>query len=486
MSSSALVEAPGVDEHLALRAKAELELRRRRRRARPIRDYVDAATRGRFEWYRHNQELNEALEQVLAGEIKRLMVFEPPRHGKSEQISRLLPGKWLERYPDQWVGITSYGDILASGLSAKARDYYVEAGNRLHAKMQAASHWATTEGGGCWAAGVGGAITGKGAHLAIIDDPVRNRQDADSQTRRDVLTEWFTSTLRTRLEPDAALIVVLTRWHERDLAGWLIDQEAASANPQQWTIVDLPARAEPERPEYPGSCIIWPDWRQPGEALCPERYDDVALREIESSVGPRDWASLYQQRPRPREGGFFRYSWFEDHMVDARPANARWIRYWDTAGTEGDGDYTVGALLGRTPDGLIWVADVVRGQWSPGHRDQVIRATAEKDGRSVQIRLEQEAGVGGKDRSRGTIAALAGFTARAVPVTGSKENRADPLAAQCEAGNVRVVRGPWVHSFLEELVAFPNGAHDDQVDAASGAFNELAQVNGMSSHRVEF
>jgi predicted phage terminase large subunit-like protein len=471
---------------LALQARAELELRRRRRQNRPLRDYVDAATRGQFQWFRHNLELNEALEGVLAGRIKRLMVFEPPRHGKSEQISRLLPGKWLERYPDKWVGITSYGDILAGGLAGKARDYYVEAGNRLHPRIQAASHWGTPQGGGCWAAGVGGAITGKGAHLAIIDDPVRNRQDADSQTKRDVLTEWFTSTLRTRLEPGAALIVVLTRWHERDLAGWLIEQEAASAEPEQWTIVDLPARAEPTRPQYPDTCAIWSDWRAPGEPLCPERYNDHELRILEASVGPRDWASLYQQRPRPREGGFFRYAWFEGHMVDARPVNARWVRYWDTAGTEGDGDYTAGALIGRTPDGLYWIADVVRGQWSPGRRDQMIRSTAEKDGRHVHIRLEQEAGVGGKDRSRGTIAALAGFAVQAKPVTGSKENRADPLASQCEAGNVRIVKGPWVHHFLEELVGFPNGAHDDQVDAASGAFAELAAVNGFSSHRVEF
>lgn len=459
---------------LALRAEAELELRRRRRRDRPLRDYIDDATHQRFRWHRHNQELDRALERVLTGELRRLMVFEPPRHGKSEQVSRLLPGKYLERYPDRWVGLTSYGATLAQNLSRSARGYFREAGGRVSGDRSSVTEWATPEGGGLWAAGVGGGITGKGAHLAIIDDPLKDRAEADSATFRERAREWYTSTLYTRLEPDAALIVVLTRWHEVDLAGWLLDREG-SEEPERWAILDLPARAESERPEYPDSCTVLPDWRSPGEPLCPERYDDDALRKIEASVGPRDWAALYQQRPRPREGGFFKYDWFEADRF-ARPVEAKRIRYWDTAGTDGSGDYTVGALLSKTPEGLFYVEDVVRGQWSPGYRDQVIRKTAEADGKQIPIWLEREAGVAGEDRTKATIKLLAGYRVRAEPATGSKEVRADPFAAQCEAGNVRLCRGDWNSAYIEELVSFPNGDHDDQVDASAGAFNKLASI----------
>jgi predicted phage terminase large subunit-like protein len=454
----------------AIQAGAELELRRRRDR--PLREYVDHATRSRFRWYRHNEALDDVLQRVVDGEIKRLMVFEPPRHGKTEQVSRLLPGKWLERYPDTWVGLTSYGATLAQSLSRSAREYYRAAGGALAKDRQSVSEWETGKRGGLWAAGVGGGITGKGFHLGIIDDPVKDRAEADSVTYRDALREWYTSTFYTRREPDAAIVIVLTRWHHVDLAGWLLDREG-SEDPERWHIVDLPARAEAERPEYPDTCTVEPDWREPGEPLCPERYDDASLRHTEANAGPRDWASLYQQRPRPREGGFFKYAWFGEDRY-ARPSGGEWVRYWDTAGTDGGGDYTVGVLMGRAPDGLFYVADVVRGQWSPGRRDEVIRQTAEKDGHDVRIWLEQEAGVSGKERSQATVRKLAGYTVRTEPVTGSKEDRADPFAAQSEVGNVRLCRGTWNREYIEELVSFPNGDHDDQVDGSSGAFNKLA------------
>lgn len=455
----------------------------RKRKRQSFRAYVDRATAGRFRWHRHNIVLADSLQRVADGDLRRLMVFMPPRYGKSEQVSRLFAPYWLHRRPHQWVGLASYGASLAQKLSRAARDHFREAGGDLAGDATAVTEWMTPDAGGLWAAGRGGSLTGRGFDLGIIDDPLKDMAEADSPVIREGLIEWYRSTFRTRAEPGAAIVVVLTRWHQLDLAGWLLEQEAVE--PEHWHVVHLPEEAEDELPEYPDTCTVEPDWRAPGELLCPERFGPDEVQKHKAF--PRTWASLYQQRPRPREGNLFRYSWFEDRFVDARPAQAKRVRYWDTAGTEGGGDWTVGTLMALGGDGLFYVEDVVRGQWSPGTRDQQIRATAERDGRDVTIWLEQEAGVSGTERTQGTVRALAGFTARTERPTGSKELRAEPFAAQCEVGNVRVVRGAWNRAWLEELVNFgPGAAHDDQVDATAGAFAKLAERSGASTHTLEF
>jgi predicted phage terminase large subunit-like protein len=166
--------------------------------------------------------------------------------------------------------------------------------------------------------------------------------------------------------------------------------------------------------------------------------------------------------------------------VAAAPAGCPSVRYWDKAGTTGSGDHTAGVRMVRSPEGLYYVTDVVRGQWSAGEREKVIRHTAEQDGRNVSVWVEQEPGSGGKESAANTVLNLAGWNVHAEPVTGDKETRARPLAAQAEAGNVRIVADDeahrWVKALVDEMVAFPFGKHDDQVDAAAGAFNKLALV----------
>ena len=172
------------------------------------------------------------------------------------------------------------------------------------------------------------------------------------------------------------------------------------------------------------------------------------------------------------EGVLFRRDWFA--IAEHGPEQARRLRYWDKAATEGGGARTAGVLIARTDQGLFYIEDVVAGQWSALRREQIMRATAERDGRSTEIWTEQEPGSGGKESAEASVRNLAGFSVYTDRVTGEKVERARPLAAQCEAGNVRLVRGSWNQAYLEELCAFPLGSYADRVDASSGAFNKLS------------
>lgn len=461
---------------LQLRAQAEQE--RRRRQAETVaplsfRDFIRQVNPG-LKFYKHIDILIDVLQRVADGEITRLMIFEPPRHGKSLLLSRLFPAYYLTRYPERWVGLTSYGANLAYGFSRNARDNYRRFGNVTKGDAAAVEQWETTEGGGLWAAGVGTGITGRGFSLGLIDDPVKDAKEASSETFQTNQQDWYGSTFYTRAEPGAAIILTMTRWNEADLAGWLLQQENEE-EPERWHIVNMPAIAEESPQQFPPSCTVEPDFRQPGEALCPERYPLAKLTKIARRITQYFFNALFQQRPRPREGGKFQRSWFE--IVHTAPKEATRVRAWDKAGTEGGGDYTVGVLMARSKENVFYVEDVVRGQYSDLQREKIIKQTAEADRAaygSVTTWLEQEPGSSGKDSAKSTIRALAGFTVKAEPSTGDKEVRASPFAAQCEAENVKLVAGAWNTAYLNELASFPFGSHDDQIDASSLAFNKLA------------
>lgn len=454
-------------------AKGELVRRRQKGAARtpmPFQSFVSQVN-PRYEWYDHCKKLASVLERVASGDLKRLMVFMPPRHGKSELISRLFAAYYLYKHPDHFVGVNSYAAELAYTLSRSARDNFKQSGGQTRSDADAVKHWETSVGGGLWAAGVGGAITGKGFQLGIIDDPLKNAEEAASEVVRAKQKEWYGSTFYTRAEPDAAIIVIQTRWHEDDLSGWLLEQEREES-PEGWHVVDFPAIRERDALKLPASCTVEPDRRSVGAALCPERYSAERLDKIRTRIGDYFWQALYQQHPTAREGNLFKVGNLQ--IVDAAPVEARRLRFWDKAATSGGGDYTAGVRVAVTADGLVYVEDVVRGQWDTSERDKVIRQTAELDGRSVQVAGEQEPGASGLDAARAFVRLLAGYSVRALPSTGSKEVRADPLSSQVNAGNVRMVRGAWNKTFIEELRTFPQGKHDDQVDAASGAYNLLA------------
>lgn len=437
----------------------------------------------RYQWFRHCEVLAEVLQRVAEGELKRVMVFMPPRHGKSEEVSRLFAAYYLWRFPHRWVGITSYGAELAYTLSRAARDNYRAAGGLTRNDADAVKHWETMEGGGLWAAGVGGAITGKGWHLGIVDDPLKNAEAAASSMIREKQKEWYNSTFYTREEPndqgdpDGALILIQTRWNEDDLSGWQLSQEAGdeSDEVERWHIVCFEAIKGETTHGFPQSCTVEADWRQPGEALCPERRPIEKLERIRRRVGEYFWSALFQQRPAPREGSFFKVMKLQYIDLCEVPMPLVQVRAWDLGATEGMGDYTAGVKLGRDAQNRFYILDVRRKQWGTDQRNEQVRHTAEGDGVDVRIRGPQDPGAAGKDAALSFVRLLAGFSVKTLAVSGDKVRRADPFSAQLNAGNVYLVRAPWNAEFVDELRHFPHGKHDDQVDAASDAFNELAQ-----------
>lgn len=459
-----------------IRAKAEIERRRRARPPLTFPSFVDLVSNGKYQWYPYCVRLAHVLQRVADGELTRLMVFMPPRHGKSELVSRLFSAYFLYRYPEEWVGINSYAADLAYTFSRAAKDNYLYADGAIRGDASAVKHWETRKGGGMWAAGVGGPITGKGFDLGIIDDSTKNAEEAASDVIRRKQKNWFDSTFSTREEPAAAIILIGTRWHEDDLFGYILGKE--DEEPERWHIIHFEAIKEAEPPKYPETCTIEPDPREEGEALAPLRYPIEKLKKFARRIGPYFFGALFQQRPKPHEGNLFKRDWFE--LVERVPAACRRVRYWDKAGTEGGGAFSCGVLIAHDPMAKVYyIEDLVRGQWSAGRREAIIKQTAQLDAAAygklrVLIWVEQEPGSGGKESAEATIINLAGFTIKADRPTGDKVLRARPLAAQAEIGNVKVKNAPWAREYIDRMAAFPFGTYKDDTDASSGAFNKLA------------
>ena len=404
------------------------------------------------------------------------MIFAPPRHGKSELLSRLFSAYYLSLFPDRWVGINSYAADLAYTLSRSARENFIVNGGQVKDDVAAVKHWETAEGGGLWAAGVGGPITGKGFHLGIIDDPLKNAEEASSPTVNESHQAWYPSTFYTREEPGAAIVIMMTRWNQQDLCGWLLSQESEDEEPERWHVVSFEAIKEADPIEIPATCTLEPDDRKVGEPLCPERYSIAKLRKIAKRIGTYFWNSLYRQRPTAKEGNMFKLHQLP--IVNAAPAGSevKRVRYWDLGGSDSKkADYTVGCLMSIAPDGLFYVEDVERGQWSPRERNEHMLATCEADKLkfgAMPTWIEKVPGLA-VEVIDNIVKLLAGFPVHTEMAKNDKVTRADPFASQCEANNVRIVKANWNVSFRNELTSFPNGANDDQVDAASGAFSKL-------------
>lgn len=264
-----------------------------------FRDFISRVN-PHYQFYPHLDTLIDLLQQVADDHIKRLMVFMPPRHGKSELVSRLFPAYYLLQHPERWVALASFGAELAHSLSRNARDNYTRMDGQLKDDASAIKHWETGQGGGLWASGVGGPASGKGFNLGIIDDPIKDAGEAFSPVIQRRNEDWFNSVFWTRREPLNAVVVVHTRWGKNDLAGYILKSESEQA--EQWHIVHYEAVKSDDRLEYPATCTIEPDDREIGEALAPERYPIEELDKIKSTVGPFFWNALYQQSPVERAG----------------------------------------------------------------------------------------------------------------------------------------------------------------------------------------
>lgn len=426
------------------------------------------------------------LDRCAFGDLRRLIITAPPQHGKSELVSIRFPAFWLAHRPDDPVIIASYGASLAQSKSRHARncvesDEFAELFSDVTTDKtsRAVDRWelAKPHRGSLLAVGVGGPITGHGAALGIIDDPFENWEQAQSANQRRKILEWYKGTFRTRIWENAVIVIIMTRWHEDDLVGYLLDEQG-----EQWTILRLPARAENEEERQQNNRLSRqapnrpdPLGRKPGEALCPQRFSENELDKIEIDVGPFVWSAEYQQSPQQPGGNKFKREWF-DKIVPAAPVNARRLRYWDLAATSGGGAQTAGVLLAIDAENRIYIEDVVVGHWDTDERNSIMKQTALLDKERPTIvhqKFEQEPGSSGVDAAKAILRMLVGFVVSADKVTGSKDVRIEPLVAQAAAGNISLVSGEWNRHFIEELCAIPTGKFRDQGDAASGALNAL-------------
>lgn len=402
--------------------------------------------------------MQDALQRITTGALKRLIIVCPPRHGKTEQGTVRYPVYRLMCNPTQRVILAAYNATLARKFSRKARRIARQIGMALDTERNAVEDWETQAGGGVRAVGVGEGITGQGANLIIIDDPVKSREEAESEVYRNKTYDWYTDDLYSRLEPGAAIVLTMTRWHEDDLVGRIL----ASDDKEDWEVIRLPALAEEHDPLG----------RPVGAALCPERFDEAALAAIQRVQTAYAFSALYQGRPTPHTGNMFP----EDRVtiVDALPAGLKMVRYWDNAGTAGgDGARTAGVKMGCY-QGRYFVADCTAFREEEAARDRRQRLTAEQDGQGVTQWLEQEPGSAGKAQKAVFIRFMAPYPAHAEPASGDKVVRAEGWAAQWQAGNVSLLRGDWTKAYIAEHASFPNGRTKDQVDASSGAFHKVA------------
>lgn len=452
----------------------------------------------------HQLYLYDKLEMVTTGETKRLMILMPPRHSKSETVTVRYTAWRMVREPASNIILGCYNQRLANRFSRKIRRI-VGGEIALSKERKAADEWETLDGGSMCAVGVGAGVTGYGANLIVIDDPVKNRSEAESKAYRENTWDWFNDDIYTRLEPNAAIILIQTRWHEDDLAGRLLSESKNGG--ERWEVVSLPAIAErseetPVLTDAKGSKQLVADQvgfalrahedksvlapsgdplgREPGEALCPDRYDIRALRRIEKKLGSYSFAALYQQNPVPLDGGIFKRAWFA-RIVDKAPADLKWFRGYDLAvSTRTTADHTASVRCGMDAQGNIYVADGFRARIEyPEQRRYVIeRMSEEKDtSHGVESALHGQALVQDIIRE----AKLSRVVLRSIKTDTDKVTRALLWAAKAEAGKVTLVRGPWIEDFIEEICTFPNGAHDDQIDAMSLAFRMMAERRKLSA-----
>mgnify|MGYP002622121429 FL=1 len=457
---------------LRIRAAAALELRRRARakETATFNGWLKATT-PEWEWdWPHLRYSQARCDQVTRGELTQLIELMPPRHGKTEQGTIRYPAYRLEMDPSLRIIVAAYNQTIAEKFSRKIRRLVRARGVPISSERNTAADWETEDGGGVRAVGVGAGVAGQGADLIIVDDPIKNRLEAESLTYRERLWDWFTSDLWTRREPGAAVVIRVTPWHHDDLVGRIKGHPEMGAG---WTVVRLPAEAEENDPLG----------REFGAALCPDRYPLEELRKIAVVLGPYAYSGLYQCRPTPRSGNMFPRD--KVPIVPAVPVGIRRrVRGWDKAGTKDAGKRSSGVKLALGADGITYVEHVVLGQWAAAERNAVMDQTAAADGPGCPIVVEQEPGSGGKESAQITVNRLQGYTVKAKPATGDKATRADPFAAQWQAGNVRLVKGEWNQQYLDEMELAPSGAFVDQMDASALAYNELALHQPWGSVRV--
>lgn len=434
-----------------------------------------ALSNGMWASAKHLDVLSSWLVDLEAGKRTRIMVSMPPRHGKSELISYWYPFWLLVRNPKRRIILASYEADFAAEWGRRVRNAVLEYGQpfglELDGTSAAANRWRVTAGGGMFTTGAGGALTGRGADVLIIDDPIKNAEDAGSETIREKLWDWFQTTAFSRLEPGGYVIIIGTRWHEDDLIGRL---ERASrpgddgiVHGLDWDVLRFPAIAEPEDPLG----------RAVGEALWPERWDIDKLNVIRKGYTAYHWSSLYQQTPTPEEGGGVKRKWWNYYEVPPAEFD-QVIQSWDLAFKDlKSSDFTVGQVWGRK-GAMFFLLHEVRGRMNAPEVIEAIRNITRAFPKATAKLIEDKA------NGPGVISLLQKEVMGIIPVKvkASKDARLQGILPMIEAGNVYLpgrkqsngTYSPlsnWVSDFIEECAAFPNGTFDDQVDAMTQALS---------------
>jgi predicted phage terminase large subunit-like protein len=452
--------------------EAAIELLKRRQARNNLIPFVEYTKRD-FVTSAHHLLVASYLEQVERGEINRLMIFSPPRHSKSELASRRLPAWYLGRNPNKQIIAASYNSDLASSFGRDVRNlvadsYYqnIFPGVSLRQDSKAADRWNTVNGGSYLSAGVGSGITGHGADLGVIDDPFKDRKEANSQTIRDNVWDWYRSAFYTRLMPGAAIILTLTRWHEDDLAGRLLKEMKSGGD--QWTVLSLPALAEEDDMMR----------RSPGEALWPEWYPLATLQQIQEVIGTYDWNALYQQRPSVEEGNIFKRHWWKKYRE--LPEKCEIIQSWDTAFKDTtDSDYSVCTTWGFAKN-QIFLIDRWKGKVEFPELKRLILAQALKLKANAVLVEDAASGQSLIQEMKKDL------RLRIIPIKPDrdKKSRAYAVTPFIESGRVLLPEwGSWVEEYIDCMAKFPSGSDDDDVDSTTQALNYLR--NRLHSDRYD-
>ncbi|MEH7214769.1 phage terminase large subunit [Priestia megaterium] len=466
---------------------AQQELARR-----SYKDYVEYVHHGHYTHFRHTQLICNELQPIVDGEQRFIIIEMPPRHGKSMTVTETFPSFFIAKNPNRRVITAAYSDGLATKFGRvnrnKFKEFAPELFNvRISDSNSATKNWGV-EGytGGMIATGIGGSITGQGADLMIIDDPIKNAKEAASQTIRDSIWNEWESTLSTRLHNGASVIVIMTRWHEDDIIGRLLDR-----SPRNWVRLRLPAIAEDED-DLLG--------REIGEALCSELgFDEQWAEAKKSEVGSRTWASLFQQRPSPAGGNIFKRHWWKFYVpteeiraklklpkeVAVLPKLLdKQVQSWDcTFKDSSSSDFVVGQVWGKR-QANSYLLDQIRDRLNLPETLKAIRNMTAKWPNAKAKYVEDKA------NGPAVIQMLQDEISGLIPVNpeGGKEVRANAVSPEVESGNVYLphpLYAPWVTELIDETTAFPNGKHDDMVDSLTQALVKLQATKGNPLDRYK-
>lgn len=424
----------------------------------------------------HHKLLIQKLEAIERGDIDRLMVCMPPGSAKSTYTSVEFPAWYMGRNPSKSVIAASHTQELAERFGRRVRNIVASDAFRsvfgfgVAEDSSSAGRWDTSVGGEYFAAGVGGSITGRRADLAVIDDPVKSREDADSERSRQKAWEWYTNDLLTRLKPGAKQIVVMTRWHEDDLGGRILARER-----DRWELVELPMEAMPNDPLG----------RAVGERLWPEWFTDEMVAVAKMDM--RAWNALYQQQPASEDGDYFKRDWMAQEY-EAPPPNLRMYGASDYAVTDGSGDYTEHGVFGVDYTGSIYVLDWWRGQsssdvWIDAKCDLIARHSPQCwFGEAGPIRRAVEPFLRKRMVERNALCRV-----EWLPSINDKPTRARSFQALASMGKVIWPKhANWKSDVQGQLLRFPAGKHDDAVDVCGLIGRGLQFVNGAKPGRLDF